>query len=144
VPFFPRVRAFFGDQDGSNLTSQIRNFVVSASGRFVRAMFRSYAPASSLVLRLHFVSDLGINNSARIKVRYGSLAAGTDPYTLGAVSANTTAYFNTKNVVVEVPVTLTNLPAKSPFWFSVERDWQHVDDTTAATIHLLSATVRTS
>ena len=143
-PLNAELRGLFGDYAGSNLSAQIRNFVVSASGRFVRAMFRSYAPASSLVLRLYFVSDLGINNSARIKVRYGSLAAGTDPYALGAVSANTTAYFNTKNVVVEVPVTLTNLPAKSPFWFSVERDWQHVDDTTAATIHLLSATVRTS
>lgn len=143
-PLNAELRGLFGDYAGSNLSAQIRNFVVSASGRFVRAMFRSYAPASSLVLRLHFVSDLGINNSARIKVRYGSLAAGTDPYALGAVSANTTAYFNTKNVVVEVPVTLTNLPAKSPFWFSVERDWQHVDDATAATIHLLSATVRSS
>jgi hypothetical protein len=143
-PLSAELRGLFGDYAGSNLSAQLRNFVVSASGRFVRAMFRSYAPTSSVVLRLHFVSDLGVNNSARVKVRYGSLAAGTDPYALGAVSSDVTAYFNTKNVVVEVPVTLTNLPAKSPFWFSIERDWQHPDDTTAATIHLLSATVRTS
>lgn len=143
-PAGPALRCSFGDYAGSNLSAQLRNFVASASGRFVRAMFRSYAPAASAVLRLYFVSDLGLNNSARIKVRYGSLAAGADPYTLGAVSVGTTAFFNTKNVMVEVPLTLSGLPAKSPFWFSVERDWQHPDDVTTATIHLLSATVRAS
>ena len=143
-PLSQELRATFGDVAGSSLTAQLRNFVASAAGRFVRATFRGYAAASSSTLRLYFVSDLGLGNSARVKVRYGSLAFGADPYALGAVSADTTAYFNTKNVVVEVPLTLTNLPAKSPFWFSVERDWQHPDDTTAATIHLLSATVRTS
>lgn len=140
----PSLRARFGDVEGSTLIAQLRNFVVSTPGRFMRAFFRSYAPTASPVLRLYFVSDLDTFASAKVKVRYGSLSLGTTPYALGALSASSTVYFTTKNVMVEVTLSLPSLTAAAPFWFSVERDWQNSDDVTAATIHLVSATVRSS
>lgn len=140
----PSLRARFGDFEGSTLLAQLRNFVASTPGRFMRAFFRSYAAVSSPVLRLYFVSDLDTSASARFKIRYGNLGLGTNPYSLGALSVGTTAFFNTKNVMVEVAVSLPSLTAMAPFWFSVERDWANVDDVTDATLHLLSATVRSS
>lgn len=140
----PTVRARFGDFEGGGLTAQLRNFVVSTPGRFMRAFFRSYAAIASPVLRLYFVSDLDGANPARFKVRYGNLGLGTNPYSFGALSVGSTAYFTMKNVMVEVTVSLPSLTAMAPFWFSVERDWANVDDVTDATLHLLSATVRSS
>ncbi len=140
----PSLRARFGDFEGSTLLSQLRNFVVSTPGRFMRAFFRSYTANAAPVLRLYFVSDLDSFSSARFKVCYGSLALGTNPYAMGALSVGSTAFFTTKNNVVEVSVSLPSLTANAPFWFSVERDWANVDDVTGATLHLLGATVRST
>lgn len=140
----PSVRARFGDFGNSTLLAQLRNFVVSTPGRFMRAFFRSYAAVASPVLRLYFMSDLDGSNSARIKVRYGSLSSGSDPYSYGGLSASVTSFFVAKNAMVEATLSLPSLTAMAPFWFSVERDWANVDDATAATIHLVSATVRSS
>lgn len=144
----PQLRAEFGNTQivGGTLLGQVRNFVLSSNGRFTRAFFRSYAAVAAPVLRMQFVSDLDSTDpKARFLVRYGSLATGSSPYTYGALSVGITAFFNNpKNVMVEVAVTLPSLTALQPFWFSVERDWQHADDLTNATVHLLAATVRSS
>lgn len=134
-----RFGCFYGD-----VHAQIRNFAVSAPGRFMRAFFKSFTATSNPVLRLYFASDLDAASSARFKVRYGALGLGNNPYALGALSSSTNAFFTTKNSVVEVAVSLPSLTAGAPFWFTVERDWASVDDATRATLHLLSATVRSS
>lgn len=144
----PQLRGEFGNTliVGGSLGGQIRNFVVSANGRFVRAFFRSYAAVAAPVLRLHLVSDNDSTSpKARFLVRYGSLGLGTTPYVYGSLSVGATAVFgNPKNMMVELPITLPSLTAKAPFWFSVERDWTHGDDLTRATLHLLAATVRSA
>lgn len=143
----PTVRAAFGDFEGSNLLVHVRNFVVSEPGRFMRSFFKSYAAAAAQTLRLYFTGDIdGVGGtSARIRVRYGTGALGSNPYALGSATiVDATAFFTTRNVVVEVPLSLTGLTAQQPFWFSVERLWDHADDNTQSTIHLIEATVRSS
>lgn len=141
----PTLRVSFGDFGGSTAISFLRNVVASAPGRFVRSFFRSYAAVTNPVLRLYLVSDVDSSGEtkARFLVRYGTLAAGTSFYNLGAaLTAEITVTFNTKNIVVEAPLQLASLSAQAPFWFSVERDWQHADDLTRATVHMVHATVR--
>lgn len=143
----PTVRAAFGCFRDSAVLIHLRNFVVSEPGRFMRSYFKSYAAAATQTLRLYFVGDVdGVGGqTARIKVRYGSGALGVNPYALGsAFTVSATAFFNTRNVIVEVPLSLTGLAAQQPFWFSVEREWDHADDLTQSTIHLIEATVRSS
>lgn len=144
----PQLRGEFGNTliIGGGLTGQIRNFIVSAGGRFVRAFFRSYAAVAAPVLRLNLVSDNdAVSPKARFLIRYGSLGLATNPYSYGSLSVGATVSFNNpKNVMVELPITLPSLTAKAPFWFTVERDWNHADDLTGATVHLLAATVRSS
>jgi hypothetical protein len=143
----PTVRMTFGDLVGSTLQSYLRNMVVSCGGRFVRAFFRSYAAAAAPVLRLSISGDVdaGPGTTVRFRVRYGSLGPGASPYSLGAATiVEATANFSSKNVVVEVPFQLTGLVAKAPFWFSVERAWENINDTMPGTAHLIAATVRSS
>lgn len=145
----PTFRMSFGDFDGSSLQSYLRNMVASLNGRFVRAFFRSYAAVVAPTLRLYFTADTdaGPGKTARIRVRYGALGLGSNPYNLGTASiADVTASFTTKNTTVEVSISLNalTLTPKAPFWFSVERDWSHVDDTMPGTAHLIAATVRSS
>lgn len=134
-----RFGCIFGD-----VNAQIRNFVVSSPGRFMRAFFKSFTATSNPVLRLYFASDLDAASAARFKVRYGALGLGANPFAYGALSSSTSAFFTTKNSTVEVAVSLPGLTPGAPFWFTVERDWASVDDVTRATLHLLSATVRSS
>lgn len=143
----PQLRCEWGNTVAlAQVSGQLRNIILSCNGRFTRAFFRSYAAVAAPVLRMQFVSDLdAVDPKARFLIRYGSLALGTNPYSYGVLSVSTTAFFNNpKNLMVEVAVTLPSLTALAPFWFSVERDWQHADDLTRATVHLLSATVRSS
>lgn len=145
----PTFRMGFGDFEGSNLQAYLRNMVASLNGRFMRAFFRSYAAVAAPTLRLYFTADTdaGPGKTARIRVRYGTLGLGANPYSLATASVtDITTSFTTKNQVVEVPLSLNSmaLMPKAPFWFSVERDWSHTDDTMPGTAHLLSATVRAS
>jgi len=143
----PTFRMAFGDFEGSTLQSYLRNIVASIGGRFVRAFFRSYASAAAPVLRLSFSgdADAGPGTTVRFRVRYGSLGPGTNPYNLGSATiVEATANFSAKNVIVEVPFQLSGLVANAPFWFSVERAWENINDTMPGTAHLIAATVRSS
>jgi hypothetical protein len=53
-----------------------------------------------------------------------------------------TVAFTTANIVYEVPLQLTGLTANSPFWFTLERVWDHADDKLDSTVNFLQATVR--
>ncbi len=136
------IRARFGNIAGEIFTAYVRNFVVSTPGRFCRPWFTAYTQVTDPTLRLYLVSDLPATSdrSARFLVRYG---AGTGaPYATPTSTASVTTSFATSNVVYEVGVPLTGLIANNPFWFTVERDWSHADDTIQATTWLYQATVR--
>lgn len=136
--------AQFGDVLGDGMTGRLQHFVASAPGRFARAWFRTYTPVTNPTLRLGLVSDLvsGPLNTARFKIYYGSMDTGGNPYRVPASQVSVTATFVTQNQTVELPFSLTGLAAKTPMWFTVERDWAHADDKSRACVHLLHATVR--
>jgi hypothetical protein len=135
--------AEFGDKGAAgNNIAYIRNVVISAAGRFIRPMFTAFAQVTNPKLRLYLIADSNssVDKSARFLIRYG---VGTgDPYVMPASTTSQTVNFTAANVVFEVPFTLTGLTAQQPFWFTIERDWTHVDDKLVATVHLMQCTVR--
>ena len=120
------------------IDARVQNVWASTPGRFLRARFQSFAPGASPVLRLYLTSDLDSSATlARFKVKYG-----TDPYILTGSTVSATASFTAKHQIFEVPLTLAGLAADAPFWFTVEREWDHADDQTRATVWLDYATIR--
>jgi hypothetical protein len=68
----PLLRASFGSRrDRSASSGRLRNFVVSAPGRFIRAWMRATPPMADPVLRLHFVVRRPVSGTARFRVRFG-------------------------------------------------------------------------
>lgn len=137
------IRARFGrtSGDGPTLTGYIRNVVVSAPGRFIRAGFSAYAETSTPVLRLYLsrLSDADTDRTARFRLIYGQ---GLNPYAAESNTADFTATLAAANNLYEFPVSLLGLEAKKPFWFTVERLWSHGDDLFDSTVHLHRITVR--
>jgi hypothetical protein len=135
--------AEFGDRGAAgNDLAYIRNTVISAGGRFIRPQFTAFAQVANPRLRLYLIADSNSSpdKSARFLVRYG---VGTgDPYVTPPSTTSQTVNFTTANVMFEVPLTLTGLTAQQPFWFTIERDWAHVDDKLVATVHMTQCTVR--
>lgn len=118
-----------------------RTVVVSAPGLFIRPRFRSVSLVTSPVVRLQlFVEPFSGARTARFKIKYGTaLQNPQTPVETGTVS--TTCSFSADNLVHEFALALTDLGV-GPFWFSLERDWQHADDTVEATVHMVQASVR--
>lgn len=144
-PSNPGIFARFGMSAGTSTDGWIRNFVVSANGRFIRPMFRSTAPSGDAVLRLYLSADAEAaapQTLARFVVKYGSYASGTSPFTRPTTSVAQTITFTTKNQIVESSFALTGLSPRAPLWFTIERDWSHVDDRIKSTIRLYDATLR--
>lgn len=135
------IRCRFGDTNGDGLTGYIRHVVVSAPGRFVRAGFVGYTEVTAPTLRFGIsrLVDAGLDNTARFKITYGSSG---EVYGAQAQTLSFTATVSTPNSIVEFPLQFTGLLAQRPFWFTVERDWQHGDDLFASTMHLHYVTVR--
>lgn len=133
----------FGDRNANGgLIGYIRNYVLSAEGRFVRASWTAYTQVTDPYLRLYLVADDNSSTlkTARFLIRYGT--GTSDPYAEPVLTAGATLNFVSTNAVFELPIQLTGLTANKPFWFSVERDWDNGDDALEATVHLLQATVR--
>jgi len=132
----------FGDINGSGIDALVRNAIVSLGGRFIRAGWSSFTQVSNPVIRLYLTADANgsASKTARFRISYGT---GTgNPYAALTVTAEATVAFTTANIVYEVPFQLSALTPNSPFWFTVERVWDHGDDKLTATAHLLQATVR--
>jgi len=140
APLSNELYAQFGVHDANATTGYIRNFVVSAGGRFMRPWFQAYTGVSSPVLRLYLTaeSDGSGDDLARFRVRYGSVS----PYVMPPNIIDASVAFTARNTMYEVPITLAGLVADKPFWFTIERDWTHADDRTDATAWLMQATVR--
>jgi len=134
----------FGDSAASVTDANIRNFVASYGGRFIRAGFTAFSPVTSPALRLYLVADANASalKTARFRVRYG-VATG-NPYAVPVTFTDTTINFVAPNQVYPVQLALAGLTANEPFWFTVERVWDHANDNLQATVHLLQATVRSS
>ena len=132
---------------GSNdaVTARIRNFVASAPNRFVRAWFRAFATGTTMTLRLVLVPDTFLpvagNNAARIKVRWASRPAASNPFAVPSSSSSQDIIFTTANTVKLVDFSLTGLTAGQPMWFTVEREFGIVSNETKGTVHLLQAII---
>lgn len=134
--------ARFGNTVGApTLAGYYRSVVASGPGRFIRAGFTAFAQTTSPRLRFYFVADANLSTlkTARFLIRYGT---GTqDPDLLPSLTTTATINF-VDDSVQEVPVSLADLPANAPFWFTVERDWTAAEDALEATVHLLQVSVR--
>lgn len=137
------LRATFGNVGGGAVAAYLRNFVVSAPGRFMRAWFTGFAMTSSPVLRLYLHADAlpTADNTVRLLIRYGNTS---DPYEVPALTTEQTVTFSSANLVYEIPITLSSLTANRPFRFTVERLWSHGADTMQSTMWLSQATLRAS
>lgn len=140
----PQARAVFGKTDpGGPLEGEIRNFVGSFPGRFMRAGFRAVALGNRTRLRFIFCADPGARDepgSAAFLVRYATPRLGLRPASLPLNEApRAIRQFDASNIhrTVEVPVDLANLTAGEELWFTIERDWRHEGDKLRATVHLL-------
>lgn len=133
----------FGDRGAAgNDLAYIRNVVISAGGRFIRPMFAAFAQIAAPTVRLYLIADsnASADKTARFLIQYG---VGTgDPYAMPSSTVSQTVNFTAANTMFEAPFVLTGLTAQQPFWFTVERDWDHADDKLTATAHLMQCTVR--
>ena len=140
-----RIKAVFGDVTGAGVDAYVRNVVVSAPGRFIRAGFVAIAASANPTLRFFFSREAYTSPSsttARFTVRYGQ---GTDPYDGNEYDEETfSAPLGTANHLYEIPVALSGLTARSPFWFQIHRAWDDAADGFEGTVHLHYATVRSA
>lgn len=134
----------WGDTAGSGTDVLYRNYVASYGGRFIRPMWQAFAQVTNPAVRLYLVADANgsVSKTARFRIRYVQMTGL--PYVLPTNIADATLNFVAPNTVYELPFTLTGLTANLPFIFTVERVWDHGDDGLQATVHLLSASVRSS
>lgn len=135
-----RVEAHFGAFGSETGTVWTRVFCVSAPGRFVRPGFRVHSMATSPVLRLYlFAPDVISLTTARFLVRYGS--GMLDPRARPLTAVSQTATLSDGGTVYELAITLTDAGV-GPLWFTVEREWDHVEDACPSVVHLLQLSLR--
>lgn len=146
-PVNPGIYASFGLVTGTSVDGWLRNYVVSAPGRFLRPLYRSTAPGSTGVLRLYLSADNEPSSPqtlARFRVKYGSYVTGSSPFSLPSTVVEQTITFPTKNQIVEANFSLAGMTPRAPMWFTIERDWSHVDDLIRSTVRLFDVTLRAS
>lgn len=129
-----------GSGPHSSYTGYFRD-AVAADGRWIRARFAGYTQVTAPTMRLYLTAETNASaaKSARFLVKYGPTS---NPNTVPSLSVGTTVSLSAANMTYEVPLNLPGLAANAPFWFSIERDWEHADDLLDATVHLLHGTVR--
>jgi hypothetical protein len=136
------LRVGFGNTNGALPVAALVRDIVVADGRFIRARFTGLTQISSPKLRLYLSAEQNGSavKTARFKVMYGP--GTSDPYGPQTLTAEATVNMAVANTVYEVPLSLPGLTSGQPFWFSLERDWNHADDQLGATVHLFQATMR--
>lgn len=132
----------FGSFNSAATNILIRSVIAGYGGRFIRPVFTSYAPITNPVLRLYTLADANVSTvkTARFRIRYGT--AMGNPYGELASSEEITVNYVTPNASLETQIQLSGLVANKPFWFSIERVWDHGADVLDATVHLTLATIR--
>jgi len=124
------------------VSGRLRNFVVSAPGRFIRAGFRGFATQATMRLKLVLVADTFLpapaNNQVALRVRFASRAAGSNPFAIPTNLVTVGPLSLTANQVTIAQIDLSGLSAFEPVWFTVERQFG-VANETRGTVHLMEA-----
>ncbi len=134
--------ATFGKRTSTDgpVSGRLRNFVVSAPGRFIRAGFRGFATQATMRLRLVLVADTfqpgPTNNQVSLRVRFASRAAGSNPFAVPATQLTVGPLTLSPNQVTIAQIDLPGLFAFEPVWFTVERQFG-VANETRGTVHLM-------
>ncbi|BBA36206.1 hypothetical protein sS8_4276 [Methylocaldum marinum] len=135
------LRAVFGFRGKKgHIAGRLRNFVVSAPGRYIRAWMRAEAPAHAPVLRLGFVTRERVSGGVRFRVRYG-VAKPDEPVLIPMRLAEATLELDDaepgREVRLEIPLDAAR--AKDALVLTLERDSRHREDTLETGIRLVSA-----
>ena len=137
------LRAVFGFRGSQGaVIGRIRNFVVSAPGRYVRAWLKGEAPVQSPVLRLRFTADKDASGSARFRVRYGLAKSTTGEedvigVPLRIAEATLKVEGDGAERVLEIP--LKAAQRGDALAITVERDPLHAEDTLESSVRLMKA-----
>jgi len=133
---------FFGNSSGGIPVNASVRTVVAADGRFIRPLFSAFTQVSAPKLRLYLSAESGVSatKTARFRINYGPGTGGA--YAPLTLTTQATINMTAANSVYELVFSLPGLVANQPFWFSVERNWQHPEDVLDSTVHLFYATVR--
>ncbi len=134
----------FGDNSGTGTDVLVGGVVASYGGRFIRPTFSAFAPVTDPVIRLYTASDINVSvtKTARFMIRYGT--ALSDPYGVPSGAESVTVNYVVAGSMVETQIQLSGLTAGKPFWFSIERVWDHGTDLLDATVHFFFASVRSA
>jgi hypothetical protein len=135
----PSLRAAFGfRRESGAVNGRLRNFVVSAPGRFIRAWLRLEAPVDAPILRLGFIPQERVSGGVRFRVRYGEVV---EPVRIPSQIAEATLKLNEAEPTQETPldIPLDGVQAGEPFLLTLERLSLHDDDTLELGVRLVSA-----
>jgi hypothetical protein len=137
------LRAVFGLQRKTGRAAgRLRNFVVSAPGRYIRAWMRAKAPTISPVLQLGFITQERVSGSVRFRVRYGR-AKEAEPAAVEVPLRKAEATLKLDDVEpgreVRLEIPLAAARAKDELVLTLERDSWHAEDTLEMSIRLVSA-----
>ncbi|HEX7177282.1 MAG TPA: hypothetical protein VF240_18640 [Pyrinomonadaceae bacterium] len=134
------LRAVFGFEGKTGqMAGRLRNFVVSAPGRYVRAWMTGNTPSRAPMLRLAFVTQERVTAGVRFRVRYGRQKKN-DPTLPLRVAEATLKLVDTepgRETLLEIP--LPAVRAKDTVVLTLERDSSHTDDTLETSIRMMSA-----
>jgi hypothetical protein len=133
--------AWFGfTRKSGRAEGRLRNFVVSAPGRFLRVWLRSVAPTDEPVLRLAFVVDGVAEGSARIVVRYSD-DPDRHPSVPPAARVESTLELEPADEqrIVTLDLPLDRARKGHHLLMTVERDWTHPEDKLRSAVRLVSA-----
>lgn len=135
----PVLRASFGSRrPRAAAGGRLRNFVVSAPGRFIRAWMRATPLAADPVLRLRFVVGAPVRGSARLRVRFGRAAA--DPFSeMPARVLEDTVRFDGVALESRLDVPLRGIAAAEALVITLERTAMDPEDTLEVGIRLMRA-----
>jgi hypothetical protein len=136
----PTLRARFGfEGKKGRAVGRIRNFVVSAPGRFIRAWLSGDTPSRAPRLRLGFVTAERATGGARFLVRYGTQTKGDAALPLRVAEATLELRDAAPGEETLLEIPLTAARADETLLVTVERDSQHRDDTLEIGIRMMSA-----
>jgi hypothetical protein len=134
------LRAVFGFEGKTGrMAGRLRNFVVSAPGRYVRVWMTGDTPSRAPVLRLAFVTQERATAGVRFRVRYGRQKKN-DPAIPLRVAEATLKLEDAepgREALLEIP--LPAVRAKDTVVLTLERDSSHADDTLETSIRMMRA-----
>jgi hypothetical protein len=137
----PVLRAAFGSRrERVAATGLMRNFVVSAPGRFIRAWMRVTPAAADPVLRLAFLANEESIGTARFRVHYGRTRGdlfNQIPPRVVEATLRVGDAGPSRRATVDIP--LPGATAAQPLVITLERSSMHPEDTLRIGLRLVGA-----